>query len=110
MSKRKSIYPYEQWKEKQLREIENCYMNTNRARKMTYFSILYTCTCEKKVRKEKNINQWMSRYLYEQWKEKQLGKVEDCYENVNEAREDAFLYTMDMCMLVKSDREGEKYE
>ena len=43
MSKRKSIYPYEQWKEKQLRVVEDCYENTNGAGEKTFFSILCSC-------------------------------------------------------------------
>ena len=38
-----SRYPYEQWKEKQLRVVENCYEDTNGAGEKTFFSILCSC-------------------------------------------------------------------
>ena len=43
MSKRKSRYTYEQWKEWHLSRVENCYENTNGVGEKTFFSILCSC-------------------------------------------------------------------
>ncbi len=43
MNKRKSQFTYEQWKEKQLRVVEDCYENTEGRGEKTFYSILCTC-------------------------------------------------------------------
>ena len=43
IKKKKSKFTYEQWKEKQLRVVEDCYENTGGRGEKTFYSILCTC-------------------------------------------------------------------